>query len=123
MANEGTIALNKASSIGVHATRAVEIDSGVTVQFTGTGDYQIDPNSPGDWIHLDGGTLDFNGRNQHGTTFWVQTAGSTIANNAPNTTSVYTPNDGPTWVWADYDFTASATWNSPVDSPAITMSC
>jgi autotransporter-associated beta strand protein len=92
-ANEGTTVLAKENtSASRHAAVALSVAQGATVRYAGSGDYQLASN-PGYWIHLAGGTLDFNGRNQRGTDFTAFDAGSTLANNAAHTNSVYTPNN------------------------------
>lgn len=87
-ARQGTVRLDKASDSGTHAVAFIDdIDSGATVQYTGTGDYQV---WNGGSITLNGGTLDLNGRNQTGTSMTVNGTWSTIANTG-TTLSTYTP--------------------------------
>jgi autotransporter-associated beta strand protein len=91
IASEGTVKLNKMNTTwGLSAATAVAVNAGATVQYTGTGDYQV---APGNWIHLAGGTLDLNGRNQAGVDLTSEAGyiGSTLANTAAGTTSVLTP--------------------------------
>jgi autotransporter-associated beta strand protein len=111
IASEGTVKLNKTNSTwGLSAATAVAVNSGATVQYTGTGNYQV---APGNWIHLLGGTLDLNGRNQDGIAFSSISGytGSTLANTAVGTTSVFTPS-GAT---LDADLTVHAVGNLTFD--------
>lgn len=88
-ASQGTIKLNKASSVNVHSALAAAINSGATIQYAGSGDYQI---AQGSWVSLQGGTLDLNGRNQSGISVDISTgySGSTLANTAAGTMSALT---------------------------------
>jgi autotransporter-associated beta strand protein len=85
----GTIALNKGTADGVYATYCASAGPGGTIRYLAGGDHQIQQSG---WVHMEGGTIDLYGHNQTGTDLTVMTAGSTIANSAAGTTSVYTPN-------------------------------
>jgi autotransporter-associated beta strand protein len=111
IASEGTVKLNKTNSTwGRNAATAVAVFSGATVQYTGSGDYQV---AGGNWIHLLGGTLDLNGRNQDYIAFSTISGctGSTLANTAVGTTSVFTPNG----TNLDADLTVHAVGNLTFD--------
>jgi autotransporter-associated beta strand protein len=79
--------LNKTSTADIHAAANLTVASEATVQYTGAGDYQV---WGGGAITLAGGTLDFNGHTQLGTSLLVQDAGSVLANTS-STTAVYSP--------------------------------
>jgi autotransporter-associated beta strand protein len=116
IASEGTVKLNKMNTTwwDMNAATAVAVYSGATVQYTGTGNYQVEG---GNWIHLLGGTLDLNGRNQDGIAFCsiAGSTGSTLANTAVGTTSVLTP----IGTALDADLTVNAVGNLTIDGVVI----
>jgi autotransporter-associated beta strand protein len=87
--NNGIVRLNKNSDTIICAAGLISgINTGATVQYLGSGSNQVYSASS---ITLSGGTLDFNGKDQTGTTLNVSIAASTLANTASGTLSTYTP--------------------------------
>ena len=106
---QGTVSLNKGTADGVHAAYCASASSGGTIRYLAGGDHQIQQSG---WVHLDGGTIDFNGHNQTGTDLTVLTEGSTLANTAASTTSTYAANS----ITVNSNFTVNTIGNLNINS-------
>ena len=112
---QGVVILGKTSTSGVHAAGSITaIATGATVQYSGSGNYQVYQSGS---VAITGGTLDLNGQSQTSTglAVTVSTAGSTITNSDAGTSS--TLNAASVTLNADLTLSAASTATLTIAAP------